>query len=403
MALDSKPPDAGRRPRRRSSKSGPNKSGNSNADRNAHNKSSGRWRHTFAAIDLGTNNCRLLIAKPQAKGFRVIDSFSRTVRLGEGVERTGRLSDTAMSRTIQALEICAEKLSFRGVTRIRAIATEACRLAENGPEFIDRVRAATGISFDIIQASEEARLAVAGCASLLDRNRKAALIFDIGGGSTELVWMDLGNIPDQPHFKKDTDAIVSWKSLPYGVVNIAERFGGHDVTADDYAAMVQCVADAMDEFEIDPSLSDAIAAGDVHMLGTSGTVTTLAGIYLGLERYDRARVDGLTIEMSEIMAISNRLASASYDQRVAEPCVGEGRADLVIAGCAILDAIYRRWPFEKMRVADRGLREGMLLALMDKADREGRGRSRNYLNRRGRKRGKPRTKQTDAKSSAPKS
>lgn len=356
-------------------------------DKRAGNKNnSGKWRHTFAAIDLGTNNCRLLVAKPQHKGFRVIDSFSRTVRLGEGLERSGRLSEAAMDRAVEALKICSDKLSFRGVTRTRAIATEACRLAENGDEFIDRVRSHTGISFDIIHASEEARLAVAGCASLIDREKDAALIFDIGGGSTELVWLDLKKIPQTPNYKRDCQAIVGWKSLPFGVVNMAERFGGHDISAEVYQNMVDCVADELDRFLIDSSLQSSVEDDMVQMLGTSGTVTTLAGIYLGLKRYERSRVDGICIDMSHVIEISNNLVTSSFDQRVAQPCIGEARADLVVAGCAILDAIYQRWPCKKLHIADRGLREGMLLALMDKADREGRRKSR-YWMARGHRRG----------------
>jgi len=342
----------------------------------------GRWQHTYAAIDLGTNNCRLLIAKPHANSFRVIDSFSRTVRLGEGLVGSGRLSEAAMNRTLDALDVCAEKLSFRGVTRTRAIATEACRLADNGADFIGAIRNRTGISFDIIHASEEARLAVAGCASLLDRTQKAALIFDIGGGSTELVWLDLSNISPKPDYRRDAEAIVAWRSLPFGVVNMAERYGGRHVTPEIYNDMVRCVAEGLDAFDVAPDLVSSIGDDQVQLLGTSGTVTTLAGVYLGLERYERNRVDGIAIDMADIMAITDRLVHSSYEQRVAEPCVGEARADLVLAGCAILEAIHRRWSCKRLRVADRGLREGMLLALMDKADREARARSRNWMNRR---------------------
>ncbi len=347
-----------------------------NSKRNDSDRTSrlGRFGHTFAAVDLGTNNCRLLVAKPKKVGFQVIDSFSRTVRLGEGLEKSGHLSEDAIGRTIDALNICAEKMQYRRVSRVRAIATQACRLAENGEDFIARVREETGISLDIIRADEEAKLAVAGCSSLLDHGQDAALIFDIGGGSTELVWLDLSSRGDgdvNSAGRSMTNSIVAWTSLPYGVVNLAERYGGGDVAADTYQAMVGEVIDALDAFTEADGLKAAFDESRVQMLGTSGTVTTLAGIYLGLERYDRAKVDGLWLDMPAVRDISNRLASISYAERKQVPCVGHDRADLVVAGCAILEAIHQRWPCDRLRVADRGLREGMLLALMDNADREG--------------------------------
>ncbi len=342
-------------------------------------KQNGRFGHTYAALDLGTNNCRLLIARPKKVGFQVIDSFSRTVRLGEGLEKSGVLSEDAIDRTVDALQICSDKLRYRRVTKVRAIATQACRLAENGEQFIERVREETSIPLDIIRADEEAKLAVAGCSTLLDRSKDAALIFDIGGGSTELVWLDLTRLNQAKsggHERtRDAQAIVAWTSLPFGVVNLAERYGGRDIAPQTYEAMITEVGDALDAFSDANFLLPAFENGCVQMLGTSGTVTTLAGIYLGLERYDRSQVDGIWLDMPTVRDISDRLASLSYEDRKRVHCVGEDRADLVVAGCAILEAIYRRWPCESLRVADRGLREGMLLALMDEADREGARRS----------------------------
>ena len=330
----------------------------------------GRWRHVFAAVDLGTSNCRLLVARPTKAGFRVIDAFSRTVRLGEGVESSGQLSSEAMDRAVDALKICANKIRRRRVTRIRAIATEACRLAGNGMEFVDRVQKETGLQLDIIPTDEEARLAVAGCSTLLDRQTDGALIFDIGGGSTELVWLDLTKVKPTPDARTDADAIAAWTSLPLGVVNLAERYGGGDVAAGSYDAMVEEVASHLRRFEGASTMRTAFQSKNVHLLGTSGTVTTLAGIHLGLEKYERSKVDGVWIEAESVHQISKRLSTMTYDQRAAEPCVGHDRADLVVAGCAIFDAIYKLWPCTRLRVADRGLREGMLFALMDKADRE---------------------------------
>ncbi len=339
-------------------------------------RKSGRWRHTYAAIDLGTNNCRLLVAKPQRRGFRVIDAFSRSVRLGEGVEQTGSLSPDAMDRAVEALKVCANKIRYRRVTRTRAIATEACRLADNGTEFIARVARETGLSLDIIPADEEARLAVIGCSSLVDLSEEGVLIFDIGGGSTELVWLDLRRRDEHCREGTGIGAMCAWASLPYGVVNLAERYGGGDVSSAIYRDMVEEVMEALSVIEEAEVLRPVFAAGRAHMLGTSGTVTTLAGVYLGLERYDRSRVDGVWVDVPKLREIADQLTRMSHVERAAQPCIGRGRADLVVAGCAILEAIDRVWPCRRMRVADRGLREGMLLALMERADRERGGRPR---------------------------
>ncbi len=339
-------------------------------------RKTGRWRHTYAAIDLGTNNCRLLVAKPSRGGFRVVDAFSRNVRLGEGVEQTGYLSPVAMDRTVDALKICAQKIERRRVTRTHAIATEACRLAGNGAQFIARVQAETGLSLDIIPADEEARLAVTGCASLVDRTCDSVLIFDIGGGSTELVWLDLRRNDKYCKVHQGKGAMQAWASLPYGVTNLAERYGTGAITPAVYEKMVGEVVESLMVFDEAEVLRPVFEEGRAHMLGASGTVTTMAGVYMGLDRYDRSRVDGAWIDVPHMREVSYKLASMDYEARVAEPCIGEDRADFVIAGCAIFEAIHRVWPCQRMRVADRGLREGMLLALMDKADKEHRGRRR---------------------------
>ncbi len=342
----------------------------------------GRWRHTYAAVDLGTNNCRLLVAKPQKDGFRVIDAFSRTVRLGEGVDESGYLSEGAMERALAALHICAAKIRKRGVTRTWAIATEACRMASNGLQFIEQVANETGLHLDIIPADEEARLAVAGCSSLLDDSYDRVVIFDIGGGSTEIVWLDLRQMNGDSKSDKNNNGIIAWTSLPYGVVNLAERFGIRDISPQIFEAMVNEVKELLEGFEEAEGLRSTFQSGRAHLLGTSGTVTTLTGIYLGLPKYDRSQVDGTWVDMEEIRAIARRLAKMTYDERTQEPCIGTDRADFVVAGCAILEAICRVWPCERLRVADRGLREGMLLALMDKADRERPRRIRNSRRKR---------------------
>nr|WP_244304473.1 Ppx/GppA phosphatase family protein [Roseibium aestuarii] len=317
----------------------------------------------YAALDLGTNNCRLLIARPDDRGFRVVDAYSRIVRLGEGVGSTGLLSTQAMDRAVEALDICQRKLEERGVARARLIATEACRAAANGLDFIERVRAETGMTLEVVSRETEARLAVAGCVTLVDPAADGVILFDIGGGSSEIVWLDLRNRCGARGFAL-TRFIRSWASLPVGVVNLAERHGGVDVTPEVFEAMVRDVEGHLAGFALGEDLSAAIRGGGVHMLGTSGTVTTLAGVQLGLKRYDRRRVDGAWLESGQVSEMIDRLRQMSYEERVNNPCIGADRADLVLAGCAILEAIRRRWNCERLRVADRGLREGILTELM---------------------------------------
>jgi exopolyphosphatase/guanosine-5'-triphosphate,3'-diphosphate pyrophosphatase len=317
----------------------------------------------YAALDLGTNNCRLLVATPRDHGFRVVDAFSRIVRLGEGVGANGRISEAAMTRAIEALKVCGAKLAERDVRRARMIATEACRAAANGEEFIARVREETGLALEIVSREAEARLAVAGCASLVDTNAAGVILFDIGGGSSELVWIDLARSPDGKR-RRMADRIRSWMSLPVGVVNVSERHGGMHITRAQFDIMVDEVSAMVAEFPEGAALDAAVMAGGIHMLGTSGTVTTLAGIHLKLPRYDRRRVDGVWLNGREVETLISDLADMDYAARVANPCIGRERAELVLAGCAILEAIRRRWPCERLRVADRGLREGLLVELM---------------------------------------
>ncbi|MBS8259356.1 Ppx/GppA family phosphatase [Roseibium polysiphoniae] len=329
-----------------------------------HRRASDQGEQTlYAALDLGTNNCRLLIARPEERGFRVVDAYSRIVRLGEGVGANKRLGDAAMERAIDALANCHRKLAERGVLRSRLIATEACRAAENGDEFIARVQKETGLALEVVNRETEARLAVAGCVSLVDQQADGVILFDIGGGSSEIVWLDLRNRCGARGFAL-TRFIRSWTSLPVGVVNLAERHGGVDVTHEVFEAMVADAAGHLEDFNLGHDLTHAIATGKVHMLGTSGTVTTLAGVHLGLKRYDRRRVDGAWLEDDQVGAMIDRLREMPYEERVENPCIGADRADLVLAGCAILEAIRRRWSCSRLRVADRGLREGILTELM---------------------------------------
>lgn len=328
---------------------------------------------TYAALDLGTNNCRLLIARPVhgaarsaapgAPPFVVVDAFSRIVRLGEGLSQTGALSPAAMSRAIEALKVCAGKLRRRNVTIMRHVATEACRRASNCGEFLARVKDETGLVIETITTGEEAALALAGCAPLLDGATPEALVFDIGGGSTELMWAKLhpGREPE----------LIDYLSLPYGVMNLAESADCDCLSRAAFEALIEQVREKAEAFEARHDIRARIAAGQLQMLGTSGTVTTLAGIRMGLPCYDRARVDGCHLDFTELRSVTDHLLALDCKARALEPCIGPARADLVLAGCAILEAICRTWPVGRLRVADRGVREGILLTLMRPLTQQG--------------------------------
>lgn len=330
-----------------------------------------RSRDLIAALDLGTNNCRLLVAEPTASGFRVVDSFSRIVRLGEGAAAAGVLQPMAMDRAVEALSVCASRIRRHGVRRLRAVATQACRAAGNGSAFLERVRAETGIRLEVIAPAEEARLSVAGCRTLVDPDHDAALVLDVGGGSTELSWLDLHRFgPD------GRPRLAAWASLPIGVVTLAERHPEQDGRSGEaWAAMLAEASDTVAAVGDRAGLRSAFAAGRGQVIGTSGAVTSLAALHLGLPRYNRDRVDGAWVSDDQCRAVTERLLAMTVAERGREACVGPQRADLILAGAAILRAVLDHWPAPRVRVADRGLREGLLLEMLDEDVRGPRGRS----------------------------
>jgi exopolyphosphatase/guanosine-5'-triphosphate,3'-diphosphate pyrophosphatase len=312
----------------------------------------------FGALDLGTNNCRLLVAKPADSGFQVVDAFSRIVRLGEGLSRTGRLGDDAMARTIEALRVCSNKLKWHGVEHRRLVATEACRIATNGDDFIARIKDEIGLDIEVIGRETEAGLAAAGAEPLIDREAASSIVFDIGGGSTEIMYMER---------EGDSFQLRHWTSLAAGVVTLSEgQGGGRHVTPDVYEAMRQSVRRLLAPFARKLCEVHGEGFAPSHLLGTSGTVTTIAGVHLGLRHYDRSRVDGCWIDSRDVEGVISRLVGMTYDQRVRNGCIGQERADLVLAGCAIFDEIRTAFPSNRLRVADRGLREGILSNLMSR-------------------------------------
>ncbi|MGD9537449.1 MAG: Ppx/GppA phosphatase family protein [Alphaproteobacteria bacterium] len=315
-----------------------------------------RRANIYAALDLGTNNCRLLVARPEGHGFSVVDAFSRIVRLGEGIGEHGYLSEAAIERTIAALKVCANKMRRRGVTRSRAVATEACRRAANCEAFLARAARETGLEIEIISTAEEAMLALDSCVPLLSHNAEQALLFDIGGGSTELIWVKLASgAPPE---------VKGWTSISYGVVTLAERYGRDLIGAERYGTMVDLIAAELAPFVSQHRLTETAGQTVVQLLGTSGTVTTIAGVHLKLPRYDRSKVDGIALAFDAVRNVVDDLVVKDFAARSAHPCIGPGRGDVVIAGCAILDAIMRACPVGGLTVADRGLREGILLGMM---------------------------------------
>ena len=354
-----------------------NRNRNYNKNRNKNQRNKG---HVYGVVDLGTNNCRLLVAIPHQNGFRVIDSFSRIVRLGEGLKEEKRISDQAIERTVSALKICMDKMKRRGVTRMWNVATQACREAENGDHFVKTIEEQVKIKLDIIDPKEEARLAVMGCKALLDKNYNRGIVFDIGGGSTEIIWIEYN--------EKRIPEIIDWISIPLGVVNLSEEYGTEKVLpAEHYQEMKERVKEHIVPFEKKHGIRSSIDENMVQLMGTSGTVTTLTSMHLNQAVYDRNEVDGSWMKSKDLVDLCKDLAKLDYKERLALNNIGNDRAELVVAGCAIFDALIDVWPIEDCRVADRGIREGMLHHLMDeqrrinKAKRRKRSRWRYYLKR----------------------
>jgi exopolyphosphatase / guanosine-5'-triphosphate,3'-diphosphate pyrophosphatase len=330
----------------------------------------------YAALDLGTNSCRMLIAQPKGSQFHVLDSFSKSVQLGHGLESTGKLSRASMNRTINAIRICRQKLDRHGVKNMRLVATEACRRARNGENFVAQVRRETGLTLEIIKPEEEARLAVISCAPLVSTKTEQLLVVDIGGGSTELVWIDLTNVParERPRaimrlhagFKSDPGPfaaakVVDWISVPLGVATLRDQFADVDDDAARFALMSWFFEENLEEFS---PYAAAQAREGFQIVGTSGTVTTVAASHLGLKRYDRTKVDGLRMSSDQIDAVIQNYLTLGPTGRRNDPRIGKDRQALIMSGAAILQTLMRLWPTDRLSVADRGLREGLLYAQM---------------------------------------
>lgn len=353
---------SGRSRRRRSR----HKRGGANGSR----RTNGRGGSAFAAVDLGTNNCRLLIARDAGDSFRIIDSYSRVVRLGQGLASTGKLSDESMDAAVEAIKVCASKMKAKRVKRWRCVATAACRRASNGDAFLKRVKDETGITLEVISPRVESRLAVMGCMNLVDTTKDVSLVIDIGGGSTELSWVDVRKLKDEQEGRRlHRPPISAWASLPIGVVTLSELVPEIDDKAAWYDALRDVVRQKIKEQGCETRFTNVFQQGRGHLIGTSGTITSLAGIHLNLPYYQRAKVDGLWFRSADAVAVARDMGSRSFDERAKEPCIGTDRASLLVAGCAITDVLCELWPSKMIRVADRGLREGILIGLMQKVQK----------------------------------
>jgi len=353
----------GRSPRRRPRhKRGSGKKGS--------RRRNGSGASTYAAVDLGTNNCRLLIARDAGESFRIIDSYSRVVRLGQGLAATGQLSEESMDAAVEAIAVCASKMKAKRVKRWRCVATEACRRASNGAAFLQRVKDETGISLEVISPRVESRLAVMGCMNLVDTTKDVSLVIDIGGGSTELSWVDVRKLREEsPDRKLHRPPISAWASLPIGVVTLSELVPEIEDKSVWYDELRNVVRQKIKEQGCETRFTNLFQQGRGHLIGTSGTITSLAGIHLKLPYYQRAKVDGLWLRSADAVSVARDMGSRSFEDRAKEPCIGTDRASLLVAGCAITDVLCEMWPSKMIRVADRGLREGILIGLMQKRQR----------------------------------
>jgi len=330
----------------------------------------------YAALDLGTNSCRMLIAQPKGSQFHVVDSFSKSVQLGQGLEETGKLSRASMARTINAMRVCRQKLQRHNVTNMRLVATEACRRARNAHQFIQQVKRDTGLLLEIIEPEEEARLAVISCAPLVSTKTEQLLVVDIGGGSTELVWIDISHVParERPRaimrlhagFRQDPGPfaaakVVDWISVPLGVATLRDQFADVEDDSARFALMSWFFEESLEKFA--PSTAEQ-SRKNFQIVGTSGTVTTVAASHLGLRRYDRTKVDGLRMTSDQIDAVIHGYLKLGEAGRKADPRIGKDRQALIMSGAAILQTLMRLWPTDQLSVADRGLREGLLYQQM---------------------------------------
>lgn len=311
-----------------------------------------------AALDLGSNTCRLIIAEVFPDGaFENVEVFSRIVRLGENLSQSNKLQSAAIERAVGALRICSRKIDEHRPLLVRCVATEACRRAQNADYFKKLVRQETKLRLEIIDPNEEAELCLKGCETLLNPRIPYGVVFDIGGGSSEVMWVKL-------HEGGDAE-LLEFISLPFGVVGLSETYGTYTgVVFDD---IVHSISDSLKGFHAYADICSLIQENKVQMVGCSGTATTIAALKLNLKAYDREVIDGTIIEQKDIEGIKDLLCAMTPSERAAHPCIGSGRSDLVIPGLSIFAGIYDAFPVSEICVADRGVRDGIIAQLTHEA------------------------------------
>lgn len=307
----------------------------------------------FAAIDLGSRNCRTIVGcQSKAGAFEYIETYSKSVSLADGVAASKKLSRKSMDRTIEALAFCSKVLSrYAGLTYL-AVATDAMRRAENASVFIKRVKRELGLIISIITPQEEAYYAALGCIEVLSLETEIFVVFDIGGGSSEIALC-------RQKSDKDIELIDSL-SIPYGVINLLES--KDHLTFSGYSNLVQKISDLSRDF-LNQYATTLDFVNNFQCIGTSGTTTTVAALNMNLRFYDREKINDSILQFSEILKTVHYVQSLSEDERKLHPYISQSNEDLVLGGLTILEGIVRGLPASTITVTDRGVRDGVVYAL----------------------------------------
>lgn len=310
----------------------------------------------FASIDLGTNTVRLLVVTGNSKGFTTLHSNQLITRLGEGLSHSGILKDIAMERTIKAVLDFKREASKYSPFAIWVAATSAVREAKNRNEFIEKIREVTGLELEVIPWEEEARRTLLGVFSGLDGNIKKAIVFDIGGGSTEyILTVD--------------KRLVKSVGTALGVVHLSEKYIRKDPVDDGELIILESVITNKIR-NVKSQLHDVLCTmHDVRLIGTAGTVTTIAALDLNLHPYDPAKVNGYVLNIENVKEILKKLKNMTLEERRNIPALESGREDLIIPGAVIVIKTMEIFGFNEMIVSDYGLREGIILAKMSECQR----------------------------------
>ena len=298
----------------------------------------------YAAIDLGTNTCLLLVAEWDGQELHPLVREMRVVRLGENLDRTGRISSTALDRATAALTEYRDIITSSGCQEMRCVATSAFRDAPNKDELTERIRNITGLEIEEISGEEEARLVHRAVQEAFPEETGERASVDVGGGSTEIIFDKQGHLHEV-------------HSLPLGSVRLTERHFSHDPPA---AVEVAALRDNISTVLEDSGLPTKVAS----LIGVGGTATTLAAIHLELEDYDPVKVHGRILKQRDLETILERCLALPYEQRVRLPGLHPGRADVIMAGTIILLAIMGHLQDKMIRISDRGIRWGIIAEMI---------------------------------------